>query len=59
MRVLIYLCDPCLDGAGGECHSPECALFLNRGPDLSLRDNPMVEVFYNPGGYADPLEDIV
>lgn len=35
-HVLIYLCDLCLGGAGGECHVPGCALWLNRAPDLPL-----------------------
>jgi len=35
-RVTLWLCDLCLHGAGGECHSPGCALFLNRAPDLPI-----------------------
>jgi hypothetical protein len=42
-RVVMTLCSLCVDGAGGECHSPGCALWINRAPDLSLRDNPMVD----------------
>lgn len=42
--VHLWLCDLCLDGKGGECHSPGCSLWLNRAPDLSLRDTPMVTV---------------
>ena len=41
-RVELTLCSLCLDGAGGECHVPGCALWINRAPDLSLRGNPMV-----------------
>ena len=37
----IRLCSLCVTGAGGECHSPGCALFLSRAPDISLKDNPM------------------
>lgn len=37
-RVTIDLCDLCLSGAGGECHVPGCALWLNRAPDLSIAD---------------------
>lgn len=33
----IYLCDPCVKGVGGECHTPGCSMFLNRAPDLPLR----------------------
>lgn len=49
-QVLIWICDACLDGLGGECHTPGCTLWLNRAPDLSLRNNPMVEIFESPGG---------
>lgn len=42
--VQIWLCGLCLDGKGGECHTPGCALFLNRAPDISLRNSPMVTV---------------
>jgi hypothetical protein len=42
-RCVMTLCSLCIDGAGGECHSPGCALWINRAPDLSLRDNPMVD----------------
>lgn len=51
-HVLIALCDPCLDGAGGECHSPGCALWLHSAPDISLREHPMVEIYLDPGGAA-------
>lgn len=33
------LCSACIDGEGGECHTPGCIMWLNRAPDLSLRDN--------------------
>lgn len=42
--VRLWLCDLCLDGAGGECHTPGCALWINRAPDLPLRGNPMVTI---------------
>ena len=35
-RVIVNLCEMCLNGAGGECHTPGCVLWLNRGPDLAL-----------------------
>lgn len=25
----LWLCDPCVDGKGSECHTPGCALFLH------------------------------
>lgn len=49
-ECLIYLCDLCLDGAGGECHTPGCCLFLAQAPDLPLRDNPLIEIYLSPGG---------
>jgi hypothetical protein len=42
-RVVLWLCSMCLDGEAGECHTPGCALWLNRAPDLSIRTSPMVE----------------
>lgn len=36
--VTLWLCSLCLDGAGGECHTPGCALWINRAPDLPLRN---------------------
>jgi len=42
--VQLWLCDPCLDGMGGECHTPGCALWLNRAPDIQLRDSPAVTI---------------
>lgn len=38
----IYLCDGvricelCMAGKGGECHSPGCVLWLRRAPDLEM-----------------------
>lgn len=37
--VELRLCDLCLSGAGGECHSPGCALWMNRAPDIPLTDD--------------------
>lgn len=42
--VLLHLCEPCLNGEGGQCHTPGCALWINRAPDLPLRDSPFVTV---------------
>lgn len=36
--VAITLCDACLDGEGGECHTPGCALWVKAAPDVSIRD---------------------
>lgn len=40
--VEIVLCTPCMNGEGGECHSPGCAMWLNRAPDLELWGHPAV-----------------
>lgn len=37
-EVKITLCERCLSGEGGECHTPGCAMWLNRAPDLPLHD---------------------
>jgi hypothetical protein len=34
--VEIRLCSLCLNGEGGECHVPGCAIFLRSAPDLPL-----------------------
>ena len=34
----IYICDGCLDGLGGWCHTPGCVFRLNRAPDLPIRE---------------------
>ena len=34
--VTISLCELCINGAGGECHTPGCALWMNRAPDLPV-----------------------
>ena len=41
-EVTLILCSLCLRGAGGECHTPGCALWINRAPDLPLIDHPCV-----------------
>ncbi len=43
----IWLCDLCVAGAGGECHSPGCSLWLRRAPDLPLMPE-MCERFFGP-----------
>lgn len=39
-RYAIYLCDQCVAGEGGECHSPGCALFGKTAPGVPLRPEP-------------------
>ena len=29
LEIAIRVCRPCLDGAGGQCHTPGCALWLH------------------------------
>lgn len=31
------VCSACLDGEGGQCHTPGCLFWLNRAPDLAIR----------------------
>lgn len=33
----VPICSACLDGEGGECHTPGCILWINRAPDLAIR----------------------
>lgn len=39
-RYAIWLCDQCVAGEGGECHSPGCALFGKTAPGVPLRPEP-------------------
>jgi hypothetical protein len=34
--VTLVLCNACLGGEGGECHTPGCALWMNRAPDVPV-----------------------
>lgn len=36
LRVTLTLCTLCLSGKGGECHSPGCALWMRRAPDVPV-----------------------
>jgi hypothetical protein len=42
--VQLSLCDPCLDGAGGECHTPGCSLWMHRALEQPIRDSQGVTV---------------
>ena len=46
--VQLNLCEPCLDGVGGECHTPGCSLFLHTAPDLPVRNSAGVRII-EPG----------
>jgi hypothetical protein len=47
-QVILTLCSPCLNGAGGECHVPGCALWMNRAPDQPLWPAVAAATIYNP-----------
>lgn len=35
--VTLTLCRSCLNGAGGECHTPGCALWMSAAPDIPVK----------------------
>ena len=42
-KVTLMICDLCLTGAGGLCHSPGCAFWLKSAPDVPLCLMPELE----------------
>jgi hypothetical protein len=34
----VAICTPCLDGAGGECHTPGCLFWMVSAPDVPIRE---------------------
>lgn len=53
--VQLWLCDPCLDGVGDECHTPGCSLWIHDVPKPALRGSqgvtilgPALEPFMTP-----------
>lgn len=42
--VSLTVCAACLAGAGGECHTPGCAFWMNRAPDIPLVHFDALEV---------------
>jgi hypothetical protein len=34
--VALMLCELCISGAGGQCHTPGCALWMNCAPDCPI-----------------------
>ena len=36
-RVMIWLCDPCAAGKGGECHTPGCSFWMRPAPEAPPR----------------------
>lgn len=37
------ICELCMKGAGGECHTPGCLFWINRAPDLPLRSHILIQ----------------
>jgi hypothetical protein len=53
-KIIIDICQACLDGVGEECHTPGCALFLH-SVDLPIRPE-MYEIlneYSDEGGGVD------
>lgn len=42
-KVTLILCSLCLNGEGGECHTPGCSLWLHRAPDTAIYLTPEPE----------------
>lgn len=47
-RVIVTLCEPCLLGEGGECHTPGCALWMSRGPDAGPIAHELLPPSFGP-----------
>ncbi len=54
--VMLRLCELCLGGAGGECHVPGCALWLNRAPDMAIH-RELYEIVNVPSDGKGPVGD--
>ncbi len=37
-RYLVFICDGCLAGKGGECHMPGCVFIRQPGPEWDISD---------------------
>jgi hypothetical protein len=37
-RITLTLCAECVRGTGGECHTPGCALWMSKAPDVPIID---------------------
>ncbi len=35
-RLTLLLCEYCVTGAGGQCHSPGCAMWIRSAPDVPI-----------------------
>lgn len=45
-RVTLTLCSLCLNGEGGECHTPGCSFWMHAAPDIPV----YVEAAASPEG---------
>lgn len=54
--VQLRLCDLCLDGAGGQCHVPGCALWIKSAPDVPIRD---YVTFIDPDAEPQPAPELL
>lgn len=52
----LTLCGACLAGEGGVCHTPGCALWMNRAPDVPIAfehdevEQALLDVVFTPDG---------
>lgn len=37
----VAICAPCLDGVGGECHTPGCLFWMSSAPDIPIRERAL------------------
>lgn len=56
-HVAIWLCVPCINGEGSECHSPGCALFLHR-VDLPIHEEILTDIPAPPTAQPPPVLDL-
>lgn len=43
-RIVVWMCEACIEGEGGECHTPGCVLWINRAPDMGISNHPCFEL---------------
>ena len=49
-QIVVWICQPCLDGEGSECHTPGCALWMHRV------DLPIPPELYTEIGAMEAIE---
>jgi hypothetical protein len=42
-RITLDLCSLCITGAGGQCHTPGCSLWIHAAPDIPVSLSPAPE----------------